>query len=530
MKKRISAILLALVMALALLPVTAFADGEVAKITDGTTTTQYATLDDAVVAAKDGDIIDLLADCTTNGFALDKNLTINGHEKTITFDGKGIALRGKGLTFNGCNVVMTGIGSTPYGGWDWMTICASKDASLTLENTTMTMDGAGTGSDNSKKTHAIYFCENNKLNMKRSTLTIKNYAHDALEWNGGDGGYNVNLTDDSYFLSDHNRSGFTGTFTVTCDKSKIDVINSTGNGSNGSNFDIKNGSVVNFNNNGTHGLSAVWCNIDNSTVTTNGNGANGLHTGSTLTINNRSTVTVKNNQCAISSQWTIPGAVHIGGGESSITNSTVTIQGNSGSGIYQKAGTLTVNELSEVTIVENTAVKLGYGGGIYVNGTVDFPENVVLYNNHAGTAGDDIYNNNGTISFGNTGVGWKLDGAPDCNGEIHAIDGWYEDGEGSRWLADTDVDKQHIVEKEAGKYEGLVALKAAHGVLPPPVEDEMPSHEHEHTRRQPTTVTETAPKTEDVTSAKTFDAGIAVYAAMAVLSMTGSAWIVGKRH
>lgn len=61
-----------------------------------------------------------------------------------------------------------------------------------------------------------------------------------------------------------------------------------------------------------------------------------------------------------------------------------------------------------------------------------------------------------------------------------------------------------------------------------PPADETPSHEH--TRRQPTTVTETTPQTEDVTSAKTFDAGIAVYAAMAVLSMTGSAWIVGKRH
>ena len=57
---------------------------------------------------------------------------------------------------------------------------------------------------------------------------------------------------------------------------------------------------------------------------------------------------------------------------------------------------------------------------------------------------------------------------------------------------------------------------------------------HSHTRRQPTTTTtEVAPdttKTDVVTSAKTFDAGIAVYAAMGVLSLTGSAWVVGKKR
>ena len=138
----------------------------------------------------------------------------------------------KTLTFKGIDVVMNGVGSTPYGEWTWMTICASKDAVLALDNVNMTMDATGsTGSP-----HAIYFCSNNKLNLTNgSVLTIKNYQNDALEWDGGDGGYNVNITN-STFISDHNRSGFTGTFYATITNSKVDVVNSLGNGSNGSHF------------------------------------------------------------------------------------------------------------------------------------------------------------------------------------------------------------------------------------------------------------------------------------------------------
>ena len=72
---------------------------------------------------------------------LSNNLTIDGGEakRTITFNDKGIALWGKSLTFKNCNVVMNGIGSTPYTAeWNWMAVCASKDASLMLENTEMT--------------------------------------------------------------------------------------------------------------------------------------------------------------------------------------------------------------------------------------------------------------------------------------------------------------------------------------------------------------------------------------------------------
>ena len=283
--KRFTGLFCVLALCLSMLPVSALAaedapsnqsttllsDDNVAKIEEN----EYPTLDEAVNAAEDGATIELLADATTKGWNLTKSLTITSapdlaEKPTVTFEKDGIALWGKTLTFKGIDVVMNGVGSTPYGEWTWMTICASKDAVLALDNVNMTMDATGsTGSP-----HAIYFCSNNKLNLTNgSVLTIKNYPNDALEWDGGDGGYNVNITN-STFISDHNRSGFTGTFYATITNSKVDVVNSLGNGSNGSHFIIED-SEVNFNNNGSHGLSAGELSIDNSTVNTKNNNGTG---------------------------------------------------------------------------------------------------------------------------------------------------------------------------------------------------------------------------------------------------------------
>ncbi len=133
--------------------------------------------------ATDGTTIELLANATTNGLNLSKNLTIQAAtglevRPTVTFNQYGIALWGKNLTFKNIDVEMNGIGSTPYTGeWSWMTICASTDASLTLDNVNMTMDATGT----TNSPHAIYFCNNNVLNIiNGSNLTIKNYGNDAL--------------------------------------------------------------------------------------------------------------------------------------------------------------------------------------------------------------------------------------------------------------------------------------------------------------------------------------------------------------
>ncbi len=426
--------------------------------------TKYETLDEAILAASNNDTIVLLDNATTKGLNLSKNLTIDGSkEYTITFEDKGIALWGVSLTFKDVTVNIKGIGSTPYTAeWNWMTISASKNAALNLENAKLTLDGTGTESN----VHAIYFCSNNKLNLNNSTLIIKNYTQDALEWDGGDGGYNVTLTN-STFTSDNNRSGFTGTFTVKADNSKINVINSTGNGSNGSSFEIINDSKVKFNNNKSHGLSASNLTIKNSTVEAKNNGANGVHVSGTLTVTNKSTLTIENNGCSISSKWTIPGALYVAGKDSLIDKTTkLTITNNNGSGIYIKnTGSLT---LETGTITKNIAEKLLVGGGINNNGTLILSDNVIINNNRAEKSADDIYNGeNAVLKISKATTDANLIEKREDNKKLNdctdKIDGWYDDSENNRWNAH-DKENKHVEEIETNTFEGTLSIKAAHGI------------------------------------------------------------------
>lgn len=442
----------------------------VAQIND----TKYETFDEAYAASKDGDTIILLSDATTEGINLKHNLIIDGKKHTLTFTDKGIAMWKYSLTFKNMTVSMNGITSTPYTSeWNWMAIAASTNAKLILENTNMTMDAASKPNNNA---HAIYFCGNNVLSLKNSTLTIKNYKQDALEWNGDipgfkefDTEYNV-ILENSTFISDHNRSGFTGTFTVkTINNSKIDVVNSTGNGSNGSHFEFHD-SKVNFNNNGGHGLSAGLLTIDNSTVNANNNGANGIHVGGTLKVQNNSIVNIENNKCSISSKWTIPGALYVAGKDSIIDKTTkLTIQNNNGSGIYvHKTGDL---KLETGTIINNFAEKLQIGGGIHNTGNLTIDDSVIINNNHAEVSSDDIYNDeNANITFGNTHDDWELNGGykdkdkteKDCTDKI---DGWYDDNEEKRYNShDENRDNLYVLEKTSGNYTNKLTLKAAHGL------------------------------------------------------------------
>lgn len=427
---------------------------KVARIND----TDYTSLDEAINAASDETTIELLNDAETAGMNLNKNIIIEGNNKTITFNDKGIALWGKKLTFKNTIITMTGVGSTPYTAeWNWQAICASKNSELNLINSNMTMDGTNAGN-----AHAIYFTGNDKLNLTNSTLSIKNYNQDALEWDGGDGGYNINLID-STFTSDHNRSGFTGTFVVKAENSNINVINNTGNGSNGSHFELIN-SLVDFSSNGSHGLSAGNLTINNSTVTANSNGGNGIHVGGKLEVTNNSTVTIANNDCHISSQWTFPGALYIGGNGIIDNTTNLTINNNNGSGIYVKAGANL--DLQTGIITQNIAVKLGLGGGINNHGTIKISEGVEINNNSAEISGDDIYNE-GVINLPEVIKDRDLievredeKELNDCN---HTINGWYDDNELSRWEAHAeDPSDNYINQVNKGIYEGIFSIKAAH--------------------------------------------------------------------
>lgn len=311
--------------------------------------------------------------------------------------------------------------------------------------------------------------------MNGSNLTIKNYPNDALEWDGGNGGYNVNITD-STFVSDHNRSGFTGTFAATITNSKVDVINSAGNGSNGSNFIIKD-SDVNFSDNGSHGLSTGNLYISNSNVTANHNACMGIAVGGEMQISDSSVVTVTENAYGSLGY----AAMRLYNNRSFTIDGTskLYIKDNFNTGLYVRQGQLTVANGAYLEITGNQVTNSqldGYGGGIYVgygdnyDPTVVLPADAKIYNNHATNGGDDIYVSQGkngpSLTFGKVGTDWVLD---DCD---HLIDGWYQDGEGARWqvcdLAEGEAPyaEEYILENETATVTGLTALKAAHGYDP----------------------------------------------------------------
>lgn len=224
--RKLLALMMTLIMLLSLMPA-AFADGEAEAapaVQDGETLAEptpapveptpepkylaqigdvkYETLDDAVKAAQSGDVIELLDDCTSGGMDLTKSITVKGAH-SITFAGKGIALRGAALTFDGCTVVMTGIGATGNAELGWMTIALGSGSSLNLSGASLTLDGSGVASN----VHAVYCTGNNTINVAGSSLTIKNYPQDAIEWDGGSAEYSVNISGGSTVVLDRNRSG-----------------------------------------------------------------------------------------------------------------------------------------------------------------------------------------------------------------------------------------------------------------------------------------------------------------------------------
>lgn len=426
--------------------------------------TKYETFDEAVTAAVDGDTIKLLDNATTKGLNLSKNLTIDGSkEYTLTFEDKGIALWEVSLTFKDVTVNIKGIGSTPYTAeWNWMTISASKKAALNLENAKLILDGTGTKSN----VHAIYFGSNNKLNLNNSTLIIKNYTQDALEWNGGDGGYNVNLVNSTY-ISDNNRQGFTGTFYVTIDNSTVEVLNSSASGSNGTYYTIKNNSKVTFENNSYWGISAWRIDMtNNSTLNANNNGYSGIWTR-VLNVDKSCTLIVNKNGTKATSSSNNAGIFFQGNKSFTSTieeGAKVEIKNNAGSGIYtkQSIGNLTILS-GDITnngtgSVNKNNVGADFGGGIYNVGTLVIGNKVNIYNNHASKAADDIYNKAGSkIEFKDTKKDWILD---DCNDKI---DGWYDDNKESRWNAH-DKENKYVEEVESNAYEIELTIKAAHGI------------------------------------------------------------------
>lgn len=225
-----------------------------------------------------------------------------------------------------------------------------------------------------------------------------------------------------------------------------------------------------------------------------------------------------------------------GGVYAAVTDGSVSITGStlSGNSATAQGGGISVSASgSTVVISGNTAGQLG--GGIYADNGVTVRLAGYLLNNHAGTAGADLYLTAGSTEDKNRNVlilrrvskddDWTL---VDCG---HTIDGWYIDGDedgNNRWNADATVDADGneipkfimnldtlldgsdytILQDENGDYIITVggkalALKAAHAVIPPePTPDPEPTPGPNPTPDpEPTPITPETPESPEVPEA-----------------------------
>ena len=472
--KRLLSWVMAAAMVISMLPISAMAtgtDGNVAKIGD----TQYATLKAAIDNSEDGDVIELLADATlpTTSFPAGKSITIDGGVEKHTIDANQAYLNIAGtIVFQNCEMNMHGV---PNG--HWMYLYMASNGSLTFKNSTVTIDGT----DAADNTTAMYFPEPGDppadFAVENSTVVIKNCRGNGISWGGNTSPRRntIKITDSNFTIdncAEKNTAGgggIIGTFDITITDSTVRVTNNKSYGSNGSNYYIS-GSTVEYSNNGTHGISATDLVVkNNSVVMADNNGYYGIYAKADFLVDGTSKMIVtKNSAEGDCAGLKLTGDVTDGRVEA---GAVVTITDNYCSGLSNN-GTCVFEEGVDLTIMDNDNSMGGdtgsHGGGIYNSGAsanLTLPSDAVIYNNHALTDGDDIYNT-GTIIFGKVDPTWVLD---DCD---HLIDGWYQDGANARWqvcdLAEGEEPHadEFVLENTTTTVTGLTALKAAHGLNP----------------------------------------------------------------
>lgn len=287
--------------------------------------------------------------------------------------------------------------------------------------------------------------------------------------------------------------------------------------------------------------------------TLSGNSATAQGGGISVSASGSTDVTLSGNTILENTAGQDGGGIYLSRPEQSETAPDTTICGNTiqknsgknGGGIYIRnsmpnrtiAGSVTNTVEQEVLDIGSTVVISGntagqLGGGIYADNGVTVRLAGYLLNNHAGTAGADLYLTAGSTEDKNRNVlvlrrvskddDWTL---VDCG---HTIDGWYIDGDedgNNRWNADATVDADGneipkfimnldtlldgsdytILQDENGDYVITVggkalALKAAHAVIPPePTPDPEPTPGPNSTPDpEPTPITPETPESPEV--------------------------------
>ena len=467
-------------------PAPAPAETFTAKI-DGT---EYETLDAAINAAQDGATIEIGKDITLdNGlaFAGVSELTIKGAENvnpTITLNDFGMYLENTNVTFQDIEIVVNAItNASPEHTGGTANLINGSD--FTLDNASLTLNGPANHTGGS----GMYL-------YKKSNLYVTNGSKVEVSGFNGNRASGIFADNSEYYDMPNRNIQVIGNSSITItdcdwhgmtvnpinilidDNSKID-ISQCGNASYGGGLGCYYGSVTISNrsnlitddNNGSGwGVFANGLSVDGTSAL---NASNNTGCGAVLaaksTIAAGAKVTLSGNKRAGLRVYT----------GSNYWHGDVTIEDGAD---FLSTGNLNGIEImpeGKLNMQGGTAEKnhaTTYGGGLYnCGGVAVIGGSAEIANNHADTAGDDVYSSsfskNGntyepSLTLSPVGENWVLD---DCKDPIV---GWYQDGKEKltdntykRWNGDG-KDTEYYADEYEVKAEAVsdaLALKAAHG-------------------------------------------------------------------
>lgn len=449
---------------------------------------EYGSLEEAIAEADDGDTIEVGKDITVGADGLTingkGNLTIKsaeGTEPTITLNGLGMYFNETNVTFQNIKVVEEGVSDNPIHSGN--TTNLFDDGILTFDNSTLVLNGVGEGS----KRHGMFLYQSSDMYVtNNSQIIISGFnqadvsgiyidasehdekeepIHNTIEvsnssaikitdckWNG----MTVNPTDikidghSTIDISDCGKNGGRGGF--GCYYGSVEISDYS--------------SLITDNNVGrSWGAFIRGVSVDStSSLSACGNTAYGIEIGDKLGDQSKfatgSTVMLNNNGKAGLLVYTSGGYWY--GNVKIEEGAKFTASGNANGIEIRKGGIL---DMQDGTVTHNHSGT--YGGGLYNRGgTAKIGGKAVIYNNHADTAGDDIYSETEpSVSLSQVNNGWMLDDCKEKYQKEHPIVGWYRDGKEKRWNGDGEGDdyyaEEYAVSEEA--VSDALALKAAHG-------------------------------------------------------------------
>ena len=454
----------------------------VAKI--GTQT--YETLEEAISVAKNGDTIEVGQDITIEegglAFVEKGALTIKGVGKSkpkITMKDRGIWLNETNVTFQNIEVVEENVITNAEADGSGNTANLVNNSDFILKNASLTLNGPGNKTGGS----GMYLYKKSNLYVDDgSSVIISGFNADKQSGIFADESNYENMPNrdisvtggSSITITDCNWHGMTidPIDVLIDDNSKID-ISKCGNETYGGGLGTYSGSVTisnhsalitDYNKGKSWGVFAKGMSIDStSSLSACNNVGCGAALASKSKIESGATVTLNENEkdglrvYTGSNYWY--GDVTIEEG----ANFTACENKDNGIEILPEG----ILDMQDGTVTHNHSGT--YGGGLYNRGgTAKIGGKAVIYNNHADTAGDDIYSETEpSVSLSQVNNGWMLDDCKEKYQKEHPIVGWYYDGKEKRWNGDGEGDAYYADEYMVGKeaVSDALALKAAHGQL-----------------------------------------------------------------